>query len=83
MIFKLKDGSIPLSSVGESLYLLIEGDANGIFFGVYDNVDKAKRCNGALGLRVVSLEDMAICANESYPLHFGAEENPDKRIVKE
>jgi hypothetical protein len=78
MIFKMRS---PYDAGGPDLYLLIEKDANGTFFGVYDDIQKAKKCDGSLGIIVIP-EKVIADAQAEY-LHFGDPMNVDKRIVNE
>lgn len=71
MIFKMRAG---YKKDGVQLYLLIEQDANGTFFGVYDDVKKAKECDGALSLVVIPKTVVDKCQAEHYDAAFADQE---------
>jgi hypothetical protein len=83
MIFKMKSRPKCFEEAHQ-LYLLIEKDANGTFFGVYDSVDQAKRCDGALG--TVCIPEKAVKkATKEYlePDFMGTGKNIERRQVIE
>lgn len=79
MIFKMRSPNILDPKAPQlELYLLVEGDANGIFFGVYNTVESAQKCAGGMGLLTLKQEEIAECEKERYSM---LEDNTGKRKV--
>lgn len=76
MIFKMKMSPLDKNPVDH--YLLVEGDANGTFIAIYDDIEKAKRVDGAIGLVVLPNDVLAKCQEERYSI---LDDNLEKRVV--
>jgi hypothetical protein len=63
---------------GHTSYLLVEGNGGAVYFGVYDDLEKARHCTGSIGAVNINRKLLTQCAEEDYPLF---EDNSSKRKV--